>query len=63
MNEYTENLEEALRKIACYLGVGGYNADSPIDPFIFTDEIISGIDDYLKIQFERGYKAAKNENL
>lgn len=53
-------LECALRDIALYLGVGGYNCDE-VDPQKFFDKIKWGIDDYAKgyHEFLKGLEAKK----
>lgn len=38
--------EDVLRELASYLGAGGYNADI-VDPQVFKDKIIWGIDNFV----------------
>lgn len=51
--------EDALRELACYVGSGGWNADSPFDADVFKRKIIDGIDAIVKVQMN----IAKNNML
>lgn len=54
--ERIDALEAALRSLACYLSVGGYNADA-VDPAVFEQKIRDGIDMASVGEFRRGQEA------
>lgn len=47
LEEKVEALEEVLRRLASFVGNGGYNADE-VDPAIFEEKIRDGIDYLIK---------------
>ena len=57
--ERIQELEDVLRFLAFYLGVGGYN-DEIIDPENYKRKILSGIDHHVSIaqelSYNKGYK-------
>jgi len=47
-----ESANGALRSLACWLSVGGYNAES-VDPDVFEKKIRDGVESLVKIECER----------
>jgi hypothetical protein len=52
----TAERDDALRELACDLGVGGYNAPDPIDVDEFVRKIKDGTDDFGRVENKRGYE-------
>lgn len=56
-----DEAQEALRSLACYLGVGGYNAPN-VDAKIFEQKIRHGIDELIKVE-RNGIEAERDEAM
>lgn len=53
-----EQAEESLRDLACWLSVGGYNAET-VDPWVFNRKVRDGVDGLTKPLQEKAEKAEK----
>lgn len=53
--------EMVLRKLACWLGVGGYNADK-VDADVFHAKIVDGINAIVRVEKERALSAERAKN-
>lgn len=55
---------KALRSLACWLGVGGYNAPT-VDAAVFERKIRAGVDDLIRVETERvrGPKVSDSEEM
>jgi len=54
---HVDELSEALRELASYVGNGGHNAPDPIDAGVFVAKVRDGIDDFARSEVKRALRA------